>query len=50
MILLFSLIVTIFGIIGVIKSIKYNFDELFIISIFISSTFFIVLLSSLFPT
>lgn len=49
MILLFSLIVTIFGIVGVIKSIKYDFDELFIISIFISSTFFIVLLSLLFP-
>lgn len=49
MLLLFSLIVTIFGIIGVIESIKYNFDELFIISIFISSTFFIVLLSLLFP-
>ncbi len=49
MLRLFSLIITIIGIVGVIKSIKYNFDELFIISMFISSTFFIVLLSSLFP-
>lgn len=49
MIWLFSLIITIFGIIGVIKSIKNENDDLFIISIFISSSFFLVFLSQVFP-
>lgn len=49
MIWLFSLIITIFGIIGVIKSIKNENDDLFIISIFVTSAFFLVFILPFFP-
>lgn len=49
MLWLFSLIITIFGIIGVIKSIENENDYLFVISIFIASVFFLIFLSQVFP-